>query len=375
MRSNMSRGRFVLAFFLLVMLGVALVTQSAQPLSAPLYLKKWGELGGGPGQFSGPEGVATAVDGRVYVADTYNHRVQVFDVNGRFLFSWGSLCSLETPKDCDDPDGSGPLQVGDGQFKTIEGIAIDPVTDRVYIADSENQRVQVFTLEGKFLFKWGRFGSVDGQFYLPVGLAVDSLGYVYVADVLNHRVQVFDTAGTYVRQWGHEGTGPGEFKYPAGVAVHGLDVYVTDNGNHRVEHFDRTGDFLGAWGSECNISTKEGCVDPDGAGPLEIGDGQFRLPFGIATDLDGKIYVMDQANNRAEILSPEGKFLTKWGTKCSVVAGANTIDQVDCKDLDNNGPLDLGDGQFNSPKGISVSVDGKIYVADSDNHRIEVFKR
>ncbi len=348
-----------------VWLGILLVYLWSYAQLTPSLVGKWGSLGEGPGEFNAPEGIALGPEGRIYVADTNNHRVQVFDAQGQFLFQWGSLCVLETKEGCSSLAG---------QFNTPEGLVYNPLSGIVYVADSGNHRIQAFSPEGEFLFQWGSEGNAEGQFNNPVGLATDEEGRVYVADVVNHRVQVFDHAGKFLKAWGREGTEAGQFRFPSGIAIYKDSVYVTDNGNHRVQRFDLDGRFLNSWGSLCSLSTQEGCVDPDGDGPLRAGDGQFRRPFGIAADQAGRIYVLDQGNNRAEVFDAEGLFLGAWGSLCALVGTEDVPAGTGCLDPDGAGPSDLGDGQFFFPKGIAVSTQGLIYIADSDNHRVQVFR-
>ena len=139
-----------------------------------LYLGTQGTGAGrgtGDGEFNNPVGIAVDGAGNVYVAETINHRVQVFDSNGRFLRKWGS-------------EGS-----GDGQFNRPMGIAIDRAGN-VYVADRNKHRVQVFDSTGQFLRKWGSEGSGNGQFDAP-NIAVDGAWNVYVSDSGNHQILVF----------------------------------------------------------------------------------------------------------------------------------------------------------------------------------------
>src|ERR671922_3046903 len=77
--------------------------------------------------------------------------------------------------------------------------------------------------------KWGSFGTADGQFLGPFGVAVDSSGNVYIGDCENDRIQIFDSDGNFITKWGSEGSGDGEFECPHGVAIDPLDnVYVAD---------------------------------------------------------------------------------------------------------------------------------------------------
>ena len=97
-------------------------------------------------------------------------------------------------------------------------MAVD-TTGNVYVADTDNHRVQKFTSTGSYLTQWGTYGTGNGQFNRPFYVSVDATGDVYVADTGNHRVQKFTSTGTYLTQWGSNGTGNGQFKSPQGVAV------------------------------------------------------------------------------------------------------------------------------------------------------------
>jgi DNA-binding beta-propeller fold protein YncE len=108
-------------------------------------LKRWGSIGTGDGQSSIPqEHIAIDSKDRVYVVDgASNPRVQIFDTNGSFLGKIGSACQMSTGKGCIDPDGPGPLKVGDGQFSKPEHVSIDS-EGNVFVVDRGNQRIQVF---------------------------------------------------------------------------------------------------------------------------------------------------------------------------------------------------------------------------------------
>jgi len=230
---------------------------------------------------------------------------------------------------------------GDGQFDGPGGMAVD-ASGSVYVADYGNHRVQKFTSTGAYVTQWGTHGSGNGQFNGPEGVAVDAGGNVYVADFGNNRIQKFTGTGAYLTQWGTFGTGAGQFNSPLGVAVDASgNVYVADNFNNRIQKFTDTGTYLTRWGTNGS------------------GNGQFNGPTGLAVDASGNVYVGDTGhngihNNRVQKFTASGVYLTQWGTEGS------------------------GDGQFAGPSfggpwGVAVGASGSVYAVDHGNHRVQRF--
>jgi DNA-binding beta-propeller fold protein YncE len=324
------------------------------------FLDQFGQDGSEPGAFRRPQGIAVDSQGRIYVADTENHRIQRFDPETFRLtekkpsFVWGSRCLLRTGAGCLDPDGGGPLVPGDGQFDGPTDIAID-ATGNIYVVDSGNHRIQKFDSTGRFLGKWGTRGSGDGQFETPIGIALDGSGkFVYVTDKGNHRIQKFDVSGPTVRfltKWGSEcnltvtpptgrcldpdGAGPlqvgdGQFFEPQAIAVDGAgNVYVSDTGNHRIQKFDVNAKFLLKWGRN------------------GFAQGQFDVPRGLAFTKAGILLVVDQNNNRVQEFSADGTFVRQWGEQGT------------------------GEGEFNAPQDVTVDSAGNIYIVELLNNRVQ----
>ena len=188
------------------------------------HLGMWGATGGGAGQFNKPAAAAFAPNGDLYVTDRMNHRVEYFSPTGSYRGEFGTFGS------------------GDGQFKEPYGIAV-AADGVVYVTDSQNCRVQYFTTNGVFLGQWGSVGSGDGQFGNnsiynngPGHVSIDRSGLIHVADPNNNRVQVFQAHGQFVGKYGSYGTGNGSFYFPNGVAcAPGWQVYVADEGNNLIQ--------------------------------------------------------------------------------------------------------------------------------------------
>ena len=263
------------------------------------FVTKWGSNGTANGQFQGPVGVAVDDDGYVYVADNYNHRIQKFTSTGVFVTTWGS-------------EGT-----GNGQFSEPGGVAVDS-SGNVYVADTGNRRVQKFTSTGAFVAKWGSEGTGNGQFSNPGGVAVDGSGNVYVADSgffdydeespVGHRVQKFTSTGTFVTKWGTVGGGDGQFYLPRGVAVDSVgNVYVAEVYNSRVQRFrprvdavDPTVDLrTPAAGAVFEVGAEAfadfSCDDTGGSG-LDTCVGTVANRAAIGTPGRTKVYILDEVH-------------------------------------------------------------------------------
>ena len=221
------------------------------------------------GNFRNPHGLAIDVEGNIFVADCNFCRIQKFTAQGGFLKAETTLRAYSGILDIPYPRGiafnisnsmvyvscnNGSILIlksdlsyvgtfgergsGNGQFDTPRHIACDS-TGKVYVADSGNHRIQVFTAEGKFLTVFGGrgCGGGRGELCFPFGVAIDSSDRVYVGEHMNYRVSVFTSEGQFVTSFGSEGNGPGEFQEPKGLAVDKSGVlYVCDSSN-RIQLF------------------------------------------------------------------------------------------------------------------------------------------
>ena len=162
------------------------------------FLKQWGSRGAGEGQFAyssatlGPTGIAVT-SRYVWVADTWNHRIQQFTTEGEFVRAWGSYVDTKG-----DPRLGAQSPRG---FYGPRGLAAGP-GGLLYVTDTGNKRVVVYDQNGRYVRQWGDAGSGPSQLDEPVGITVDRRNVVYVADTRNARVQVFDAQGKNLRSWG-----------------------------------------------------------------------------------------------------------------------------------------------------------------------------
>jgi sugar lactone lactonase YvrE/alpha-tubulin suppressor-like RCC1 family protein len=357
---------------------------------------------------------------------TYHYRVVAESEAGT---AKGEDEAFTTPKNYFVPTlalSFGSHGTGDGQLQSPSGVAVGPSGD-IWVADTENNRIEEFDAEGGYLAKFGAKGVANGQFNRPSAIAVDPSGDVWVADEDNNRIQEFNSKGEFLRKFGTEGSGNGQFRYPAGIAVAPSgDIWVADYGNGRIEEFNSKGEYLAKFGTEGSGNGQ--FVGPTGIAVAPSGDiwvadtfnnriqefdakgeylsqfgeegsgaGQFELPWGIAVDPSGDIWVADYGNGRIQEFDAEGKYLGKFGTEGSgngQFAGPTGIavdpsGDIWVADAGNNrvqewrvprptlalsfGSHGSGDGQLQSPSGVAVDPSGDVWVADTENNRIEEF--
>ncbi|MBI3882373.1 MAG: SMP-30/gluconolactonase/LRE family protein, partial [Verrucomicrobia bacterium] len=184
-------------------------------------VKQWGANGTNAGDLYFPRAVAVGADGATWVSE-YGHTERVQKFSGQ-----GAAFMLGVGK----PGGAA------GEFNRAEGIGLAP-DGTLFVADSCNHRVQVFSAEGKFLREIGKAGSSVGELSYPYDVRVDVSGLIYVCEFGNSRVQVFDPAGNTVEILGEAGAMPGEFANPWSIALDSKgNLFVADSQNHRVQKF------------------------------------------------------------------------------------------------------------------------------------------
>ncbi|HVZ62547.1 MAG TPA: HYR domain-containing protein, partial [Candidatus Nitrosotalea sp.] len=299
----------LIGIFVLVL--SSMFTSYSWAASAPSYSTQWGTYGlQNTGQFAFPQGVSIDSSGNVYVTDLGNRRVEKFDNNGNFLFTFGTKGT------------------GDGQFNAPVGIAI--TSDSIYVVDNARNDIQKFDSTGKFVTKWGGQGSNTGQFLLPQGVAVDPSGDVYVVDTGNSRIEKFDSSGKFLLTIGASGLGDGQFLSPRAIAADSQgSIYVADSGGNKIEKFTEDGVFLKSFDASTGAN--------------------LQTPLGLSIDSTGNIFVADSGNNRVVELDTNGHAVTSWGSQGT------------------------GADFFDNPRATAVDSNGNVFVVDSNNNRIQKF--
>ena len=310
-----------------------------------------------------PTDTAIAPNGRLYVPNRSVEgagrgvRITVCDIDSEYYGTFGYF-------------GHDP-----GEFVWASGIAADR-EGRLFISDEYTNRITVFDLDGNLQTTWGEQGGDEGQLDSPSGLAVGADGSVYVSDTHNHRVQKFTPSGHFISSFGSHGTGDGEFDLPWGLTVApDGDVYVADWGNDRIQRYTADGEFIASYGSS------------------GTGDGEIRRPSGVAVDERGYIYIADWGNERVQILDSDGRFVQKLRGQSTESKWAKIFLEVNKEEGDARQRADLEpeielfdpddpheesshiEKLFWAPVSIKLDDYGRLYVTESNRHRIQIYRR
>lgn len=265
----------------------------------------------------------------------------------------------------------------DGKFIYARAIAADPNRKRLYILDRTG-RLQLFDEDGNHLATWWMpkfdFGYATGITVQP------DTGNIYVADTHNHRVLVFSPKGQVLQTFGEYGTNPGQFIFPTDIAfAPDGRIFVSEyGGNDRIQIFDSSGQFLDTFGT------------------FGHDENQVSRPQSLCFDEARKeLWVADSCNNRISIFNPEtgqqlrtiGTYGTEPGTFCypygifplpddSVLVaefGNNRFQRIDHNgnSLETIGQYGDQPGQFRTPWSAAI-IGANLYLLDSGNNRIQI---
>ena len=318
---------------------------------------------------------------RLYVADAGNHRVQIFDISNPASPLHAATLGTTGVSGSDNSHFDGP-----------EGVGVD--ANYIYVADSNNQRVQIFSRTTRAYVATigaGTYGTDNSHFNHPSDVAIDASGFIYVADNWNKRVQQYSPNRVYQRTYGTAGmsyvTDAHHYYFPSGVAVaKDGSTYIVEERGHRLVKLDANGvaqwtvgqpgqegddaEHL-CWPQDAAVDMQErvyvaqgGCdvrvriFNADGTLYAYLGAGwgagndQFNSPQGLTIDQGNNTFIADSGNHRVQIFGPNRAYV-------------GTLGQTGVAGSDNS--------HFNNPLDVAVDGNGTIYVADEGNDRVQVF--
>ncbi|MEI6419180.1 MAG: peptidyl-alpha-hydroxyglycine alpha-amidating lyase family protein [Sphingomonadales bacterium] len=225
----------------------------------------------GAGLFAMPHGLSVDPDGNLWATDVALQQIFKLSPDGRVLLTLGTRAE----PGADGQHFNRPTQVGFAHDGTI------------LIADGyRNTRVARFSADGRFLGQWGTPGKAPGEFNTPHAIAIDAAGKVYVADRQNDRVQVFDPQGKLLAIWASPQIGR-----PYGIALLGPNRFaIADGGEQPKAGPDRSALVI--------VDGKGQVIERIGRYGNQ--DGQFRMAHHLATGADGAVYVVDITGQRVQ---------------------------------------------------------------------------
>ena len=290
----------------------------------PQFHAEWSKYGSEVGQVNLPSAIAvdTTASEDVWVADTGNNRIEEFSPSGSFIetFGWGVSDGKEVLETCKSSCQGGKSGTGKGQLSAPEGITYNPANGDIYVSDTRNNRIEVYTTAGAYVRTFGEAGSGEGKLKVPEGLTAESNGNVFVADEENYRIEEFNSEGKYIASLSHSG-------YDAlfGVTVCNGKVYATAVAQSTVLEFEPSGTYVGSFGA-----------------------GESSNLYGIACDpVNNELYVTIGGQARTRIFGGGGEPIGEFGS------------------------YGAGQGQFEAPRGVAINKAGATYIVDPLTYRVE----
>lgn len=319
-KSNLKKVFYALLAIMLILLAALayyLITQRpitrvlpGAPAQGPRFVTN---VTGGFGSISD---IAISKNGnRIYAVDSNLKKVWVLNPAGKVLTSFGKEAN--------------PLISPEG-FVLPLFIAVGP-KDEVYVSDRERAKISIYSPTGKFVKFFTPTGTTETE-WSPLALTVDTNGDVYLCDAKTdeNRIMVFNKDGRFLRKFGKSGAANGEFAYPNGIAVTADRIFVADSSNARTQVFDKKGKYL------FNLRPGTGT--------------EMTHPVGIDATRKNEVLVVESFGHEVQAYNGDGGELYKFGQ------------------------LGIGNGQFRYPTGIAVSTSGRVYIADKQNSRIQIWQ-
>lgn len=234
-----------------------------------IYHCKFGEFGVLEGQFTEPSGVAVNAQNDIIVADTNNHRIQIFDKEGRFKFQFGE-CGKR-----------------DGQLLYPNRVAVVRNSGDIIVTErSPTHQIQIYNQYGQFVRKFGA-----NILQHPRGVTVDNKGHIIVVECKVMRVIIFDQSGNVLQKFGCSK----HLEFPNGVVVNDKqEIFISDNRAHCVKVFNYEGVYLRQIG----------------------GEGITNYPIGVGINATGEILIADNHNNfNLTIFTQDGQMVSALESK------------------------------------------------------------
>jgi len=313
---------------------------------------KAGTVSSSAGGMNGPESVALDSAGNVYVADLEMHRIDVFTAQGAFLRAFGEEVNATDHSDvCTAASGceEGVRSEAAGGMDSPSGLGTDSAGN-VYVADSGNNRVDVFTAQGAFLRAFGE-----------------------EVNATDH--SDFCTAASSCEEGAGSGAAGAMYRpYDVKVAPNG-QLVVSDDENNRIDVFTTAGGFVRAFGKEVNPSGGDVCTTASGcqAGTSAADAGAFESATAIAVDAANGIYVADSSASRISQFAIDGNFIRAFGA--GVISGGNAFQICTAATGCQEGSHTQVSGGLPSVDGVAVDCRGAVYGAsyESSFARVERF--
>lgn len=275
----------------------------------------------------------------------------------------------------------GTVGTGEGQFKYVEDFAFSNDGKYLLVTDAAHAWVQVFDkTSGKFIARFGGKGDEDHNLEKPEGISVAPDDRIFIADYTTGYVKIYDKGYNWLKTFSDYGSGPGENIKSEFTDIYDGKYFMPEAGNHRISVWDLQGDFLYTFsekGSEPGKLNNPEAAKFNSKGEMVVADlkndriqvftpkgellrvisksgsapGELKTPAGIGIDKNDNIYTGEIGNNRVSVFDRNGNFLTTWGK-----AGS-------------------GNGEFGNIHGVTVDkATGWVYIADTKNNRIQVYK-
>ena len=338
------------------------------------YVTTIGSYGSANGQFDQPYDVAVDASGYLYVADFENTRVQQFRYAGGTTWNWWLNYGV-----------TGVPYVTDNQyFFQPEGIAIG-ADGSIYIAENYGRRLVKLAADGTPQWSTPDIPGVIG--YSPNDVAVGQDGRVYLAAGWENKIRIYNPDGTLYASFGGGGNDNYHFDDPSGIGVApNGDIYVADRWNHRVQIYGPN------WAYKATMGVN---------GQSGSDNSHFNGPTDVAIDANGTIYVADEGNDRVQVFNSNRQYVrtiggggtgndfghfNDWGPHRLAVdsqgrlyvsdTGNNRIQVFDSSGAyltTIGGSWGTRSGQLRGPFGVAVDTNGNVYVTDRNNHRIQKF--